>query len=189
MGFLEGLIIFILSHYWYCKNNSDGLTNDFYAVGTIILSGVIVMANLKVYLDMNFIDYFSLTLLILSVLLYFISILIFSNDYIFPGKMIKNFYILDNFINVICDLKFVFYIILVSSFCYFLEIFAEKAPILYGLVIEGKYLPPYQKARTNSKNFEFEIIEKEELETYFSQSMAGQRNQNQDEEEEQLILT
>ena len=186
MGFLEGLIIFILSHYWYYKNNSDGLTNDFYAVGTIILSGVIVIANLKVFLDMNFIDYFSLTLIILSVLLYFITILIYSNTYIFPGNMIKNSYILDNFINVICDLKFLFYIILVSSFCYFLEIFAEKAPILFGLVIEGKYLPPYQKKRTNSKNFEFEIIEKEELETYFSQSMAEQRDQNQEDEEELL---
>ena len=186
MGALQGLIIFILSHYWFWKGNSDGGTNDFYAVGTAGLAAIIIMSNLKVLLDMFFIDYFSIILIFLSILLYFISIGIFTNDWLFSENIVRLFYILDNFNNIILDLKFLFYIILVNTFCYFLEIFVEKAPILYGFVIEGKYLPPYKRKRPNYKNFEFEVISKEELELYYSISMSEERNK--EDEEENLIL-
>ena len=153
MGVLEGLIIFILSHYFFIKGNSDGGTNDFYSIGsTIILAGVIVIANLKVLLDMSFYDYFSIFIIILSILLYFISIVIFSNDWLLPKDIVLQFYILDNFKNVILDLKFLCYIIVVCSFCSFLEIFADKTPIMFGIEIEGKYLLPYKRKRNNKKN-------------------------------------
>jgi phospholipid-transporting ATPase len=188
MGFFEGLIIFILSHYWYCEGNSNGFTHDFYGVGTVILAGVVTIANLKVYLDMHFIDYFSLAVIILSVLSYYLSILIFSNDYIFSKSLIYTFLILDNFVNVIIDLKFLFCITLVCTFCYFLEIFAEQAPILYGFVVEGKFLQPYQKQRNNSSYYDFEVIDqKEELDTYYSTSMASQNKKKEEEEEEEIL--
>ena len=179
MGALEGLIIFILSHYFYNKGNSDGGTNDFYAVGTIILAGVIVIANLKVYLDMTFRDYFGILLMVISVLLYYFSIGIFSSDWLLSKSIVKQFYILNNFENVIWDLKFVFYIILVTVFCYFIEIFAEKAPILFGIVIEGKFLPPFR--RNNKGNNIFFPTTKEEMNMYFSSSMSQERTDDNDD--------
>ena len=130
MGFLEGLIIFILSHYSFLKGNFDGGNNDFYSIGTIILAGVIIIANIKVLLDMSFYDYFSILIIILSILLYFISIYIFSSDCLFSEDIILQFYILGNFNNVILDFKFLCYIILVCSFCSFLEIFVDKTSIM-----------------------------------------------------------
>ena len=187
MGFLEGLIIFILAHYWYCVNNYNGSTNDFYAVGTIIMAGVVTIANLKVFLDMSFVDYYSLGFIIFSVFCYFLSVIIFSKNYILSAEVIHNFLVLDNFANVILDLKFFFYMILVCSFCYILEIFVKKAPILYGFVIEGKFLQPYHKKRNNSSYSDFEILGKEELDTYYSISMAKE-NQKKEEEEEDILL-
>ena len=186
MGAFQGLIIFILSHYWLWKGNSDGGTNDFYAIGTEILAAVIVLSNLKVLLDMFFVDFFGLALIIMSILLYFISVGLFTNDWLLPENIVRTFYILGNFNNIILDLKFFFYIILVSSFCYFLEIFIEKAPVLFGIVIEGKYLPPYKRKRTNYWNDKFEEITKEEMNLYFSNSMSKERNKG--DEEENLIL-
>ena len=182
MGALEGLIIFLLSHYFYNKGNHDGGTNDFYAVGTIILAGVIVIANLKVLLDLFFYDIYCLIFIFLSVILYFVSIAIFSDDSIFPKSIVRNFYILDNFENCILDLKFLFYIILVCTFCYFLEVFAEKAPIMFGIVIEGKYLPPYKRQRSITRNLLLASTKtKEELKTYYSLSMSEKRNKEEED--------
>ena len=190
MGALEGLIVFLLSHYWYCEGNSDGGTNDFYAIGSVIYAAVVVISNLKVVIDMSFHDYYSITLISLSVLLYFIILLMMSNSGFLPASLVRKFYIIDNFRNVIWDLKFFFYIILVTSFCCFLEIFAEKAPILFGYVIEGKFLPPYKRKRYNRHNFEFENIDiTEELNTYYSLSMAKERNNNNQDENQNLLLT
>ena len=111
-----------------------------------------MIANLKVLLDMSFYDYFSISIIILSILLYFISIDIFSNDWLFSKDIVLQFYILDNFRNVILDYKFLCFIILVCSFCSFLEIFADKTPIMIGIEIEGKFLLPYKRKRNNKKN-------------------------------------
>ena len=110
-----------------------------------------MIANLKVLLDMSFYNYISILIIILSILLYFISIVIFSNDWLLPKNIILQFYILDNFKNVILDFKFLCYIIVVCSFCCFLEIFSCKTPIMFGIEIEGKFLQPYKRKRNNKE--------------------------------------
>ena len=184
MGALEGLIIFILSHYYYRKGNFDGGTNDFYSVGTIILAAVINISNLKILIDMSFIDIFGLIITIISILLYYISIGLFSSNWLLSDSIINQFYISDNFKNVILDLKFFFFIILVCSFCYFIEIFGEKAPILFGIVTEGKFLPPFK--RNNTQNFSFGNNQKDEMKTYYSISMSKER-QIEEEKEKYLV--
>ena len=190
LGASEGLVLFLLAHYYYYKGNSDGGTNDFYAIGTVILASVITIANLKVYMDMSFVDYFGLLLMILSVLLYFITIAIFSDDWLFPKSVIKSFYIMDNFSDVIWDIKFFFYIILSCSFCYFLEIFGEKGPILFGIVIEGKNLPPYKRPR--STYFDSEWVVYDNMNNFYSLDEDNNKEENEkitSEEEMKLIST
>ena len=178
MGALEGAIIFVLSHYFYWKGNSDGGTNDFYAVGTIILAAVIVIANLKVYLDMKFRDYFGIILITLSVLLYYLTIALVNSDWLLSKSIVAQFYILDNFENVIWDLKFIFYILLVCTICYFIEIFAEIFPILFGIVEEGKYLPPYKRKKANNNIIFSDNISNEEMKTISSNSMSKEGNED-----------
>ena len=190
LGASEGLVLFLLAHYYYYKGNSDGGTNDFYAIGTVILASVITIANLKVYMDMSFVDYFGLLLMILSVLLYFITIAIFSDDWLFPKSVIKSFYIMDNFSDVIWDIKFFFYIILSCSFCYFLEIFGEKGPILFGIVIEGKNLPPYKRPR--STYFDSEWVVYDNMNNFYSLDEDNNKEEKEkitSEEEMKLIST
>ena len=183
---IEACIIFFMAHFWFNKGNSDGKVNEFYSIGSVIYGAVVVVSNLKVVIDMSYHDYFSITLISLSVILYYIILIIFASGSFYVTKL----YIIGDFVNTIWNLKFFFYSILVCTFCCFLEIFVTKAPVLYGLVIEGKLLPPYKRKRYNRHNFEFEVVDpKAELDTYFSQSMAKERNEgNKNQDEEDNIL-
>ena len=151
LGFLHGFLCYFLSNLWFKKGNSNGTTNDFYAVGTAIYAGVVMVANLKVVLDTSLHDVYSVSMIIFSVLSYYISVLACSSDYIFSESTTLGFYVLDNFSMIILDSKFLFYIIQISVLSYFIEIACEKFQILFGIEIEGKYLPPY-KGNFDSKN-------------------------------------
>ena len=148
---IEGSIIFSVCHYWYSNGNHDGTQNDYWAVGTVMMAAVVIQANLKLTIDMSYYDYFSIIFIALSALLYIFTIAIADSDWLLPQSIVKEFYILDNFREVIIDLKFLFSMILVCTFCCFLEIFANKMPILFGLIIEGKFLPPYKRNKNNKK--------------------------------------
>ena len=149
---IEGFIIFLCGHYSFKFGNSDGTLNDYWADGTVIMAAVVIQANVKLTLDMSFIDYFGLAIIILSALLYIFTIGVADSDWMLPKSWVTGFYILDNFKEVIIDLKFWFCMILVCVFCSFIEIFADKIPILFGFTIEGKNLPPYRRERNERKN-------------------------------------
>ena len=142
---IEGSIIFLGCHYWYKNGNRNGTQNDYWAVGTVMMAAVVIQANLKLAIDMSFYDYFSIIIIVVSVLLYIFTIAIADSDWLLPESIIKEFYILDNFKQVIIDLKFLFSMILVCTFCSFIEVFANKIPFLFGCIIEGKFLPPYKR--------------------------------------------
>ena len=126
---------------------------------------MVIQANLKLAIDMSYYDYFIIIIIALSILLYFFTIAIADSDWLLPKSIIKNLDILDNFKQVIIDLKFLFCMILVCTFCCFLEIFANKMPILFGIVIEGKYLPPYKRINNEKKNvyLKNKVIREDEL--------------------------
>jgi phospholipid-transporting ATPase len=132
---IEGFIIFLCGHYSFKFGNSDGTLNDYWADGTVIMAAVVIQANVKLTLDMSFIDYFGLAIIILSALLYIFTIGVADSDWMLPKSWVTGFYILDNFKEVIIDLKFWFCMILVCVFCSFIEIFADKIPILFGFTI------------------------------------------------------
>ena len=159
---LEGLIIFLCCHYWYRFGNHDGTTNDYWSVGTVMMAAVVIQANLKLALDMSFYDYFSIIIIILSILLYLFTIAIANSDWMLPEGIVTQFYILDNFIEVIIDLKFLFCMILVCTFCCFIEIFANKVFILYGIVVDGKLLPPYKRIKNKKQILNLEMDEEKQ---------------------------
>ena len=158
----EGMIIFLCSHYWYRLGNHDGTTNDYWSVGTVMMAAVVIQANLKLAIDMSYYDYFSIIFIALSILLYIFTIAIANSDWMLSKGLVTQFYILDNFIEVIIDLKFLFSMTLIVSFCCFLEIFANKAPILFGFIIDGKLLPPYKRKKIEKKNLNKEMDDDDE---------------------------
>ena len=154
MGFLEGLILFILGHHSFCNGNSNGSVDDFYSIGTLIYTAVVIIANLKLVLDTSFFDYPSIIIIFISVILYFVTVYGMSDARWLSEDTVISFLTLDNFENVILDLKFFFYILVTSVFCYFIEIFGEKAPILFGIITEWKLLKPYTIAKKNKSKIE-----------------------------------
>ena len=151
LGAVEGSIIFLCGHFWYKYGNIDGTQNDFWAIGTVMMAAVVIQANLKLALDMSYYDYYSIIIIVLSVLLYIFTIAIADSDWLLSKSIVTGFYILDNFKEVIIDLKFLFCMTLVCVFCSFIEIFANKVLILFGFIVEGKLLPPYKRINKERK--------------------------------------
>jgi len=166
LGAVEGSIIFLCGHYWYKFGNNDGTQNDFWAIGTVMMAAVVIQANLKLAIDMSYYDYYSIIIIALSVLLYIFTIAIADSDWLLSQNMVRGFYILDNFKEVIIDLKFLFCMVLVCAFCCFIEIFANKILILFGFIVEGKLLPPYKRSNKEKK---IENIKEEKNELEFKE--------------------
>ena len=145
MAFIEGVIIFIISNYWFNKGNSDGTTNDFYSISSVIYTGVVFIANLKVVLDTSYHEIISISCVIIGILAYFFSVFIYSDDYIFDEKIVIKSYILDNFTMIVFNSKYFLCLLCSCTLCFFFEIVCEKYPILFGCVIEGKNLPPFKE--------------------------------------------
>ena len=126
-----------------------------------MMAAVVFQANLKLAIDMSYYDYYSIIFISLSALLYIFTIAIADSDWMLPKSIVVSFYILDNFKEVIIDLKFFFSMILMCTFCCFIEIFANKMPILFGIIIEGKFLPPYKRTKNEVKKKNLIIEDKD----------------------------
>ena len=148
-GVIEAFFIFLFPNIFLCDGNSDGTLNDFYSVGTVIYANAVIVANLKIILDTSTYDFINISTSILGILLYFITVFVTSSNYILSDEAVLVFYVLDNFMEIIFSVKFLFCILLTCVFCFFIEISVQKVPILYGILIEGKYLPPYKEIRTD----------------------------------------
>ena len=181
LGAIEGAIIFVITHHWYNLGNYDGTQNDYWSVGTVMMAAVVFQANLKLAIDMSYYDYYSIIFISLSALLYIFTIAIADSDWMLPKSIVVEFYILDNFKEVIIDLKFFFSMILMCTFCCFIEIFANKMPILFGIIIEGKFLPPYKRVKNEIKKKNL-IIEDKDNEN------ENDNNDNNDDDNELKYL-
>ena len=87
----------------------------------------------------------------LSAFSYFLVVFLMSNNYVLPGSIIREFVILDNWKEVILDIKFIFYLFAVSVICVFIEICSDKYPDLFF----GKknYNFNKKRRRTELKNY------------------------------------
>ena len=133
-------------------------------MSSVIYTGVVLIANLKVVLDTSFHEVISITCVVLGILAYFISVFLYSKDYIFSEEVVINSYILDNITMIVFNSKYFLCLFGSVTMCYFLEIVCEKYPILFGCVIEGKNLPPFKEKIDNEiykkyyKN-DYEVLE------------------------------
>ena len=155
-GFFEGFLIFLLGNFWFNKGNKDGLVDDFYSVGTAVFAAVIFVANLRIALQTNKHEIYSTMITSLSALSYFLVVFLMSNSYVLPDSIIREFVILDNWKDVILDIKFIFYLFAVSVICVFVEICSDNYPDLFF----GKKKYNYAKKRkTELKNYSFSSAE------------------------------
>ena len=187
LGFYEGFVIFILAHFYYAKGNSDGKTNDFYSIGTVMFGGVVFITNLKIIIDMHYYDIISIIILFLSVFLFFVTVALMSDDSLTSEDSAKTFDTLGNFVNVLMDGKFFTYIFLVCAMCGCTEIFIKRAQVLFGFVIEGKDLKPYEKKRR--KKLDFEIIESVSPMKLLNNGAENEEKIKNDDEEKNIIKT
>ena len=149
-GFFEGFIIFSLGNFWFNKGNEDGLVDDFYSVGTAVFAAVIFVANLRIALQTHIHEIYSTMITSLSAFSYFLIVFLMSNNYVLPGSIIREFVILDNWKDVILDIKFILYLFAVSVICFFIEMCSDKYPELFC----GKENYIFnKKRRTELKNY------------------------------------
>ena len=86
----------------------------------------------------------------LSAFSYFLIVFLMSNNYVLPGSIIREFVILDNWKDVILDIKFILYLFAVSVICFFIEMCSDKYPELFC----GKENYIFnKKRRTELKNY------------------------------------
>jgi ABC-type multidrug transport system fused ATPase/permease subunit len=114
-----------------------GKTIDFWCYGTVIYALSVIVVNLKIAMYTNTHTIISTVFLILSVLTYFITVIIFSHIIIFT--------ITNNDSNIFLDPKYFFTmletIVLIEMFEYVLR----KSLIFFGIVEEGEKLKPYKE--------------------------------------------
>ena len=91
--------------------------NNLYSFGTVIFSGIIITVNLKVLLNSKIIDIFIMTLIIFSILSFYLGIKFFSGEQIFSISLHNyfsyNYYINGDYSNIIKDNKYLLYIIFI----------------------------------------------------------------------------
>ena len=154
LGFIEAGIIFIISNFWFNKGNNDGTTNDFYAIASVTYAAVVFISNLKAILDTSIHEIISISCVILGIIAYFLSVFVYSSDYILSKEIIIKSYILDNITNIVFNNKFFLCVFASCTICYFLEVVCKKYPILFGWVIEGENLLPYKEINNDKEFFQ-----------------------------------
>ena len=117
-GFIEGLLLVISSFIFFYNYNDKGYNlNNLYSFGTVIFSGIIITVNLKVLLNSKIIDIFIMTLIIFSILSFYLGIKFFSGEQIFSISLHNyfsyNYYINGDYSNIIKDNKYLLYIIFI----------------------------------------------------------------------------
>ena len=127
------------------------MVDDFYSVGTAILCSIVFVANLRITLQTDYHELYSTLITSLSTLSYFPVVFLMSDNYVLYKGIVRQFLVLDNWKEVILDLKFWFYLLLSSVICVFIEICSDKLPILFlGEDIFEYYFHKKRKAELKS---------------------------------------
>ena len=143
IGIFQSFICFIVMNFTFKNYNSKGLCYDYWVMGEFIYCVIIIVSNLKIFIDSNNHSYFSICFIFGSIILYYLTILIFSYLEKFESFKYFNFMVTGHWNNIIFDLKFIISIYISVIFCLYFNIFIRKFLILYGFIIEGDKLSPY----------------------------------------------
>ena len=143
IGIFQSFIHFFVMNFTFKNFNSKGFSYDYWIMGEFIYCVIINVANLKILIDSNNHSYFSVFFIFGSIILYYLTILIFSYLEKFETFKYYNFMVTGHWSNVIFDLKFVMslFICVIFSLCF--DVFIKKFLIKFGFIIQGDKLSPY----------------------------------------------
>ena len=139
-GMLQGMLLFVFGFYSLDANDSRGYTYDFWGTGINIYQGIVLIANLKIAINTNTHTFFSTIFLSLSVLSFYIIVVLFSENTPFLRTSIAG-----TFLMILIDFKSFLVSLGVVTLIIFLEIFIQKSLIFFGIVTDGKELSPYNE--------------------------------------------
>ena len=137
IGFFEGIIIFYFTFESFKVDAKFGKTVDFWCYGTVIYAFCVILVNLKIAMYTNTHTIVSTVFLILSVLAYFITVIIFSHIIVFT--------ITNNDSNVFLDPKYFFTMVETIVLIQIFEYVFRKSLLFFGIVKEGDKLSPYKE--------------------------------------------
>ena len=117
LGFIEGFILFASAFSIFYFNNYEGYNlNDLYSIGNTILSGVIIIVNLKVLFNAKIIDLYLIFLIIISIMSFYFGVILFSGEkigFISIPKTFSSYYILGDYTYIFKDKKYLLYILFI----------------------------------------------------------------------------
>ena len=108
LNFMKRIRIYRRFYYLFLGNFWFDREDYFYSVGTAVFAAIIINANLRIVLQTNIYEFYSIIITSLSILSYFLFLFLFSKDYILPGSIVREFLILDNWIVSFLILNFFF---------------------------------------------------------------------------------
>ena len=133
-GMIQGLIIFLISFYCNNSNDSNGYQQDLFSIGSIVYSAIVLIVNLRILLSTNTHSIFSVTIFIVTVLFYYIVLIIMSNYYKF-----------DNFDNdhiILLNPCFYLSTILILVLALIIDIGVIRILYLFGLIKDPLSIKP-----------------------------------------------
>lgn len=147
-GIIDALFAFIIGFFSLSSSN-NGKNLDMWGIGTMVYSSVVIIANLKLIIYTNTHTIISTVIFLISILSYFIVVLIMS---FFPV-----FYNYDNFYEIILEKLYYFSSLLVISLCALVDIAVSKSLLYYGIVES----PTHCVLEPSMNQFDVESIEED----------------------------
>ena len=162
-GMYQGFLLFYFSFNILNSVDRSGKNFDFWGTGMMVYQGIVLIANLKIFVNTNTHTIFSHTFIFLSIIAYYIILAGFSSfDWPF-----KRYPLIGDLSMIICDLRTLLGTFEMVTIILILDIFIQKILIFTGIVKEGDKLPPYNyhEEETEQINFEKKPIIQEEDKT------------------------
>ena len=133
---IEGFLLYFLGFSNFKGMDSYGYSFDFWSVGTVIYTCIVLIANIKILINTNTHTIFSATITILTILSYFGTVVVMS--------YIPRFTIFGNDKMVLGDKRAFLSVLQIVTLVILCDFFINKISIFLGIVKEGDKLPPYK---------------------------------------------
>jgi uncharacterized membrane protein YciS (DUF1049 family) len=93
-GIIQAYIIYYLTFYTNNTFDTEGNQNDLFTIGSMVYSSIVLIVNIRIFVSTCSYSVFSVTICVLSILSYYITVAIMSNFSKFDNfnhiKMINN---------------------------------------------------------------------------------------------------
>ena len=84
-GMIQGYIIYLISFYCNNTNDSGGYLQDLFSTGSVVYSAIVLIVNISILLSTNTHSFISISLFTITILSYYIVVMIMSRYYKFDN--------------------------------------------------------------------------------------------------------